>query len=287
MPVFTTRPDTLFGATFFVLAPEHPLVERIANEEVQAYAKQTAARRGEDRAAQEVKTGVFTGLHAINPVNGDRLPVYVADYVLMEYGTGAIMAVPAHDERDREFAEAFGLPIVEVVTEEGVLVYFGRVRRPSRRRGQGRDRRLPAEAGEGRADCLVSPPRLELFAAALLGLPIPIVYCDDCGIVPVPEDELPVLLPEVEDYRPKGVAPLASNTEWLHVPCPKCGSRARARRTRWTRSSTPPGTSCATSTRTRTSRRSTVPPPTSGARSRSTSAASTTRPATSCTRGSS
>ena len=125
VPVFTTRPDTLFGATFFVLAPEHPLVERIDNEEVQAYAKQTAARRGEERAAQEVKTGVFTGLHAINPVNGERLPVYVADYVLMEYGTGAIMAVPAHDERDREFAEAFGLPIVEVVTEDGKLVYSG------------------------------------------------------------------------------------------------------------------------------------------------------------------
>ena len=223
VPVFTTRPDTLFGATFFVLAPEHPLVERIASQEVQAYAKQTAARRGEERAAQEVKTGVFTGLHAINPVNGERLPVYVADYVLMEYGTGAIMAVPAHDERDREFAEAFGLPIVEVVTEDGVLVNSGEF--------DG----LPADEGkaaivdslrtQGKAEPTVSY-RLRDWSFSrqrYWGSPIPIVYCDDCGIVPVPEDELPVLLPEVEDYRPKGVAPLASNTEWLHVPCPKCG----------------------------------------------------------------
>jgi leucyl-tRNA synthetase len=223
VPVFTTRPDTLFGATFFVLAPEHPLVERIGGDEVHAYAKQTAARRGEERAAQEVKTGVFTGHHAINPVNGERLPVYVADYVLMEYGTGAIMAVPAHDERDREFAEAFGLPVVEVITEDGVLVNSGEF--------DG----LPADEGkaaivdslqkQGRASPTVSY-RLRDWSFSrqrYWGSPIPIVYCDDCGIVPVPEDELPVLLPEVEDYRPKGVAPLASNTEWLHVPCPKCG----------------------------------------------------------------
>ena len=226
LPVFTTRPDTLFGATFFVLAPEHPLVERIDNDEVQAYAKQTAARRGEERAGQEVKTGVVTGLHAINPVNGERLPVYVADYVLMEYGTGAIMAVPAHDERDREFAEAFGLPVVEVVTEEGVLVNSGEF--------DG----LPADDGkaaiaeslgkQGKAEPTVSY-RLRDWSFSrqrYWGSPIPIVYCDDCGIVPVPEDELPVLLPEVEDYRPKGVAPLASNTEWLHVPCPSCGKEA-------------------------------------------------------------
>ena len=169
VPVFTTRPDTLFGATFFVLAPEHPLVERIDNDDVQAYAKQTAARRGEERATEEEKTGVFTGLYATNPVNGDRLPVYVADYVLMEYGTGAIMAVPAHDERDREFAEAFDLPIVEVVTEDGVLVSSGDVRRDGRRRGREGDRCRAPGAGEGQAGRLVSPARLELLAAALLG----------------------------------------------------------------------------------------------------------------------
>ena len=166
VPVFTTRPDTLFGATFFVLAPEHPLVERIDSEDVQAYAKQTAARRGEERATEEEKTGVFTGFYATNPVNGDKLPVYVADYVLMEYGT--IMAVPAHDERDREFAEAFGLPIVEVVTEDGVLVNSGEFDGLPADEGGG-DRRTPA--ADGRASRgLLSPPRLELLAAALLGL---------------------------------------------------------------------------------------------------------------------
>ena len=226
VPVFTTRPDTLFGATFFVLAPEHPLVERIGNDEVRAYAKQTAARRGEERAAQEVKTGVFTGLHAINPVNGERLPVYVADYVLMEYGTGAIMAVPAHDERDREFAEAFGLPIVEVVTEEGELVNSGEFDGMSA--DEGRKAIVESLREEGKAKPTVSY-RLRDWSFSrqrYWGSPIPIVYCDDCGIVPVPDDELPVLLPEVEDYRPKGVAPLASNTEWLHVPCPRCGKPA-------------------------------------------------------------
>jgi leucyl-tRNA synthetase len=227
VPVFTTRPDTLFGATFFVLAPEHPLVERIDSEEVQAYAKQTAARRGEERATEEEKTGVFTGLHATNPVNGERLPVYVADYVLMEYGTGAIMAVPAHDERDREFAEKFDLPIVEVITEDGVLVSSGDF--------DG----LPADEGkaaiveslqkDGRASPAISY-RLRDWSFSrqrYWGCPIPIVYCDDCGLVPVPDDELPLLLPEVEDYRPKGVPPLASNEEWINVPCPRCDKPGR------------------------------------------------------------
>jgi leucyl-tRNA synthetase len=227
IPVFTTRPDTLFGATFFVLAPEHPLVERLATDEVREYVKHTAAKRGEERAAEEVKTGVFTGRYATNPVNGTRLPVYVADYVLMEYGTGAIMAVPAHDERDREFAEAFDLPVVEVVGEDGVLLNSGRF--------DG----LPAEEGkraivewlraQGKAAPAVSY-RLRDWSWSrqrYWGCPIPVVYCDDCGIVPVPEDELPVLLPDVDDYRPKGVPPLAANEEWLYVPCPRCGKRGR------------------------------------------------------------
>src|SRR6266545_2370947 len=186
--VFTTRPDTLFGATFFVLAPEHPLVERIGNDEAREYAKRTAVKRGEDRETEETKTGVFTGHYVTNPVNGERLPVWVADYVLMAYGTGAIMAVPAHDERDGDFARTFDLPVRVVIDEDGRLVNSGDF--------DG----LPFEEAK-RA----------------------IVDCDDCGIVPVPDDDLPVLLPEVEDYRPKGVAPLASNTEWLHTPCPRCG----------------------------------------------------------------
>src|SRR3954468_23474703 len=119
--VFTTRPDTLYGATFFVIAPEHPFVEEFGTDEVKEYARHTAAKRGEDRAAEDEKTGVFTGFYATNPVNGDKLPIWVADYVLMDYGSGAIMAVPAHDERDREFAETFDLPIVEVIGEDGRL----------------------------------------------------------------------------------------------------------------------------------------------------------------------
>src|SRR5439155_19021876 len=115
LPVFTTRPDTLFGATFFVVAPEHPFVEQHGSDEVREYAKHAGARRAEDRAAEEAKTGVFTGYHATNPVNGEQLPVYVADYVLMDYGTGAIMAVPGHDDRDFAFATAFALPITRVV----------------------------------------------------------------------------------------------------------------------------------------------------------------------------
>ena len=221
--VFTTRPDTLFGATFFVLAPEHPLVERIGNDEAREYAKRTAVKRGEDRETEETKTGVFTGHYVTNPVNGERLPVWVADYVLMAYGTGAIMAVPAHDERDGDFARTFDLPVRVVIDEDGRLVNsadfdglpFEEAKRAIvewlRERGRG----APAVSYRLR-DWSFSRQRY-------WGCPIPIVYCDDCGIVPVPDDDLPVLLPEVEDYRPKGVAPLASNTEWLHTPCPRCG----------------------------------------------------------------
>src|SRR5581483_5769865 len=125
IPVFTTRADTLFGATFFVVAPEHPFVEAHANEEAKAYARLAGARRAEDRAAETSKTGVFTGHYATNPVNGERLPIWVADYVLMDYGTGAIMAVPAHDDRDGEFAETFDLPVRVVVDEDGKLVDSG------------------------------------------------------------------------------------------------------------------------------------------------------------------
>jgi leucyl-tRNA synthetase len=221
--VFTTRPDTLFGATFFVLAPEHPLVERIGGDEVLAYARQTAARRGEARATEEEKTGVFTGRYVVNPVNGERLPVYVADYVLMEYGTGAIMAVPAHDERDRQFADAFGLPVVEVVSEEGVLVNSGAFDGLPAEEGKRAIVERLREQGRGAPAVSYRLRDWSMSRQRYWGCPIPIVYCDDCGVVPVPDDDLPVLLPEVADYRPKGVPPLASNTEWLHVSCPCCG----------------------------------------------------------------
>jgi leucyl-tRNA synthetase len=226
IPVFTTRPDTLYGATFFVLAPEHPLVERMSTPEVDEYVRATAQKKTEERAAEEAKTGVFTGRHATNPVNGEQIPIWVADYVLMDYGTGAIMAVPAHDERDGEFAAAFGLTVVEVVAEDGTLV-----------NSQEFDG-MPADEAkraivdklhhEGRGAPAVSY-RLRDWSFGrqrYWGCPIPILYCDGCGEVPVPDDQLPLLLPEVEDYRPKGKAPLASNEEWLHTTCPSCGGPA-------------------------------------------------------------
>ncbi|HEV2713037.1 MAG TPA: leucine--tRNA ligase, partial [Gaiellaceae bacterium] len=225
--VFTTRPDTLFGATFFVLAPEHPLVERIESDEVQEYVKRTAARRGEDRATETTKTGVFTGYDVTNPVNGERLPVYVADYVLMDYGTGAIMAVPAHDERDREFAEAFDLPIRVVIDEDGVLVASGEFTGLPAEEGKRKIVERLASEGKGRPAVGYRLRDWSFSRQRYWGCPIPIVYCDDCGVVPVPEEDLPVVLPEVEDYRPKGVPPLASNEEWLHVPCPRCGKDGR------------------------------------------------------------
>jgi leucyl-tRNA synthetase len=229
VPVFTTRPDTVFGATFFVLAPEHPLVdtmiERSPNgDEIRAYVRKALAKRSEERAAAEEKTGVFTGFLATNPATDEGIRVWVADYVLMEYGTGAIMAVPGHDERDREFAEGFDLPVKEVVDEEkGVLVDSAQFT------GQPVDAAKRAivewlgERGRGRPAVSFRLRDWGFSRQRYWGCPIPVIYCGQCGIVPVPDDELPVLLPEVEDYRPKGKPPLASNEEWLRVPCPSCG----------------------------------------------------------------
>jgi leucyl-tRNA synthetase len=160
-------------------------------------------------------------------VNGERLPVYVADYVLMEYGTGAIMAVPAHDERDREFAEAFDLPIRMVIDEEAGLVNSGDFTGLPPDEGKRRIVEWLAEQGKGRPAVSYRLRDWSFSRQRYWGCPIPIIYCDDCGVVPVPESDLPVVLPEVDDYRPKGVPPLASNEKWLHVPCPKCGKDAR------------------------------------------------------------
>jgi leucyl-tRNA synthetase len=227
IPVFTTRPDTLFGATFFVLAPEHPLVERFANEEVRDYVQRAGARSVEERQTKD-KDGIFTGHYVINPVNDERIPVWVADYVLMDYGTGAIMAVPAHDERDREFAERYGLPIRPVIEEETEVLIdsgeftglpaddaIGKIVESLRARGRG----APAISYRLR-DWSMSRQRY-------WGCPIPIIHCEDDGLVAVPEDQLPVVLPEIDDYRPKGMAPLAADEEWMNVPCPKCGKPAR------------------------------------------------------------
>jgi leucyl-tRNA synthetase len=227
IPVFTTRPDTLFGATFFVLAPEHPVVEQVANDEVREYVAKAGTRSVEERQTKE-KDGVFTGHYVVNPVNGERIPVWVADYVLMDYGTGAIMAVPAHDERDREFAERYDLPIRLVIDdEEGVLVDSGDF--TGLAVDEGKQQIVARRRGQGRGAAAISY-RLRDWSFSrqrYWGCPIPIVYCDECGAVPVPDDELPVLLPEVEDYRPKGKPPLASNEEWMNVPCPRCGKAAQ------------------------------------------------------------
>jgi leucyl-tRNA synthetase len=247
IPVFTTRPDTLFGATFFVLSPEHPLVEQVTagtpeETEVAEYVRRTASRTREERETKE-KDGVFTGRYVVNPANGERIPVWVADYVLMDYGTGAIMAVPAHDERDYEFAQRYGLPVQRVVEpadgEAAEDEAFAAHTENERLVNSGEFSGLPApEAAtrivewlhqQGRAAPAVSY-RLRDWSFSrqrYWGCPIPVVYCEDDGIVPVPEEDLPVLLPEVEDYRPKGMPPLASNEQWMNVPCPRCGRPGR------------------------------------------------------------
>jgi leucyl-tRNA synthetase len=230
--VFTTRPDTLYGATFFVLAPEHKLVEELASrspnaDELREYVRRAGAKRGEERMAAEEKTGVFTGFFATNPVNEARIPIWVADYVLMDYGTGAIMAVPAHDERDRQCAETFDLPIVTVVDEEGKLVDSAQFTGMPADEGK---RAIVDWLGErGRGEQAISY-RLRDWGFSrqrYWGSPIPIVYCDECGTVPVPYEELPVLLPDLDDFRPRGVAPLEAAEDWINVPCPQCGAAAR------------------------------------------------------------
>ena len=229
VPVFTTRPDTIFGATFFVLAPEHPLVETMIErspngDELREYVRKALAKRGEERAAAEEKTGVFTGFLATNPATDEGIPVWVADYVLMEYGTGAIMAVPGHDERDRSFADRFGLPVREVVdAERRLLVDSGEFTGQPVEEAKRAIVEWLGERGRGRPAVSFRLRDWGFSRQRYWGCPIPVVYCEQCGIVPVPDDELPVLLPDVDDYRPKGKPPLASNEDWLRVPCPSCG----------------------------------------------------------------
>ncbi len=253
-PVFTTRPDTLFGATFFVMAPEHPDVMRLAqgtpNEQaVHDYVNHALNETNEERGnAEKPKTGVPLGRTVTNPVNGEQIPMYVADYVLMEYGTGAIMAVPAHDERDYAFARAFDLPIRRVIapadsdappplgTEEDGLPFTGHgilVNSHPDFDGMGNREALSAivawldREGKGHAsinyrlrDWLISRQRY-------WGCPIPILYCERCGMVPVPDEQLPVELPDIDDYTPKGRSPLAAAEDWVNTRCPSCGGHAR------------------------------------------------------------
>ncbi|MBY0490993.1 MAG: leucine--tRNA ligase [Gemmatimonadaceae bacterium] len=249
--VFTTRADTIFGATYLVLAPEHPLVASLTTDAqrdaVAAYVESTKKQDLVSRKSTREKTGVFTGAYAVNPATKQPIPIWIADYVLMEYGTGAIMAVPGHDERDFEFAQVFHLPIVRVVAapdqqadtplgdaaftddEDGRLVNSAQFDGLAVQDGKRTVTAWLAEQGHGKAvvnyrlhDWCISRQRY-------WGPPIPIIYCDSCGAVPVPEQDLPVELPNIPDFKPddSGISPLARHEEWYRVPCPTCGKSAR------------------------------------------------------------
>jgi leucyl-tRNA synthetase len=249
--VFTTRPDTLFGATFFVMAPEHPDVFKLAagtehEDAVHEYVNRALTESAENRGdVDKPKTGVALGRTVINPVNGEAIPMYVADYVLMEYGTGAVMGVPAHDQRDYDFATAFDLPIRPVVapageddpdvSDQAFTAHTDDERLVNSGEFTGMDAVAGREAivswldrqGAGHAsvnyrlrDWLISRQRY-------WGCPIPVVYCEKDGMVPVPLDDLPVELPEVEDYQPRGKSPLAAAEDWVNTTCPRCGGPAR------------------------------------------------------------
>jgi len=244
--VFTTRPDTIFGVTFMVFAPEHPLVARLTTsehkKEVQDYIERTRGQTDIERLSSEKeKTGIFIGAYAINKLNGERVPIWIADYVLLSYGTGAVMGVPAHDQRDFEFALDFGLqikvviaspawsgePLKEAYTESGTMVNSGRFNG------------LPGEQGkEAVADFLESKGwgkrtisyRLRdwlISRQRYWGAPIPMIYCSKCGVVPVPEKDLPVLLPEDAEFRPTGESPLKYCKSFVNTACPKCNGSAQ------------------------------------------------------------
>jgi leucyl-tRNA synthetase len=248
-PVFTTRPDTLFGATFFVMAPEHPDVFKLATgteyeDQVHQYVNRALTESLETRgAADKPKTGVPLGRTVTNPVNGEQIPMYVADYVLMEYGTGAIMAVPAHDQRDYDFAVEFDLPIRQVVApaegdapegeafiahgDNEQLINSGQFSGLTAVDGQQAIVDWLDREGKGHASVSYKLRDWLLSRQRYWGCPIPVVYCERCGIVPVSDDDLPVELPEVEDYQPKGRSPLAAAEDWVKTSCPACGGPAR------------------------------------------------------------
>ena len=246
---YTTRVDTIFGATYMVLAPEHPMIEELTAEvdnkgEINNFIKRLRAQSKQDRAAAEVeKEGIFTGRHVINPVNNRKIPLWIANYVLMEYGTGAVMAVPAHDQRDFEFAKKYSLPIEVVIDnpeehlkvnemerayeDEGVLVNsgqfngLGNIQAMEKIADWMQDTKIGKRSAHFKLrDWLISRQRY-------WGAPIPIIYCGKCGLVPVPEKDLPVLLPEAVEFKPYGQSPLAGVNEFVNVKCPKCKTLAR------------------------------------------------------------
>jgi leucyl-tRNA synthetase len=249
-PVFTTRPDTLFGATFFVMAPEHPDVFKLAEgtereQAVHEYINRALTESLEDRSdTEKPKTGVPLGRTVTNPVTGEEIPMFVSDYVLMEYGTGAIMAVPAHDQRDYDFARVFGLPIRQVIapadgsevpdseafvahTANEILVNSGSFSGLSAVAGQEAIVGWLDREGLGHASVSYKLRDWLISRQRYWGCPIPILYCDRCRMLPVPEEDLPVTLPDVQDYQPRGRSPLAAAEDWVNTRCPECGGRAR------------------------------------------------------------
>ncbi|NJK62856.1 MAG: leucine--tRNA ligase [Synechococcaceae cyanobacterium SM2_3_1] len=248
IPIFTTRPDTLWGATFMVLSPEHPLVPELITEEqadlIRNYQAEAASKSEMDRTAEDrEKTGVFTGSYAINPVNQEAIPIWIADYVLMGYGTGAIMAVPAHDQRDFEFAQKFGLEIKQVVfaegnslntmipltaayTGSGILFNSGPLDGLAVHGAKTRVMEFLESQGIGTAQTTYRLRDWLISRQRYWGCPIPVIHCPDCGIVPVPDSDLPVILPEEVEFSGRGPSPLAQLESWRQVPCPTCSGPA-------------------------------------------------------------
>lgn len=246
--VYTTRPDTLHGATFMVLAPEHALAKSLATDETRAavedYIYKASTRSNIDRMQDKEKTGVFTGSYAINPLNGNKVPIWLSDYVLADYGTGAIMCVPAHDDRDFAFAKKFDLPIIQVIAKDGKEIEnmteayteaSGTMINSGEWNGMESSvlkKEAPAiieQRGFGKKKVNYKLRDWVFSRQRYWGEPIPIVHCPDCGCVPVPEDQLPVLLPDVEKYEPTGTgeSPLAAIDEWVNTTCPCCGKPAK------------------------------------------------------------
>ena len=246
--VYTTRPDTLHGATFMVLAPEHAMARELATPEtekdVEAYIQMAANKSSVDRLQGKEKTGVFTGSYAINPLNGAKVPIWLSDYVLADYGTGAIMCVPAHDDRDFAFATKFNIPIIQVIAKDGkeienmteayteavgTMINSGEWNGMESSVLKKEAPHIIEEKGFGRATVNYKLRDWVFSRQRYWGEPIPIVHCPDCGAVPVPEDQLPLLLPDVESYEPTGTgeSPLAAIDEWVNTTCPCCGKPAK------------------------------------------------------------
>lgn len=246
--VYTTRPDTLYGATFMVLAPEHEMAKELATDEtreaVEDYIFKASMKSSVDRLQDKEKTGVFTGSYAINPLNNEKIPIWLSDYVLADYGTGAIMCVPAHDDRDFEFAKKFDIPVIQVIAKDGKEIEnmteayteaSGTMINSGDWNGMESSvlkKEAPAmieKMGFGRKTVNYKLRDWVFSRQRYWGEPIPIVHCEKCGAVPVPEEELPLLLPEVESYQPTGTgeSPLADITDWVNTTCPCCGGPAK------------------------------------------------------------